>query len=555
MGDALKNGAAVHRIVFVSRLDADCSLGAHLLCEIAPQIHQLYPDTEIILVGGGSEYPEILQKSIKINNKINCKLINAVGKVENPSDFFTPTTLFVGVSRAAIEAMAHGLPVILLGNEGYLGLLTEQNLPLAQRTNFTCRGRERATAQLLFDEIIRYFSLPEKEKNQLFYLSKSTVRAHYSAEKMALRTIEIYQKAIYGFPAQDSPEGRIKIAICGYYGHKNFGDEAILRVILRHIGKKYPHAKICVINGRSSLPNVLKSLKKADIFIFGGGSLLQNSTSNASLFYYLGVIFLANLLCRRKIMLANGFGPIFSKNIAPKILEKSLKMVLNTFDFISVRDKNSQKILKKLLPERKIELVPDPASIGFVKINQRLIKSVSCDGLPENTPYFAFCFNSKVFKCAKISPIGVAKSLEFISKSLKLRPKIVVLNENEDLQFALDIQRRFSSAKVFVPQGLCDAALCFRCAKFVISGRYHGVLLAFALGTPILALSGDPKIQSACEDFLNPAPFPFHKVVNGDSLLKHIQIIIEKSEKIAPKTCELMKISGKKAEKMLDYLI
>ena len=553
--NALSDGSAQWRIVFVSRLDADCSLGANLLCEIAPKIHQFHPNTEIIIVGGGSKYPEILRKSAQINRKINRELIKAVGKVEKPSDFFTSATLFVGVSRAAIEAMSHGLSVILLGDEGYLGLLNEQNLSFAQRTNFTCRGRERATPQLLFDEIVRYFSLPEKEKSRLSCLSKSTVRTHYSAEKMALRTIEIYKSAIYGFSAQEDLSGQIKIAICGYYGHKNFGDEAILRVILSHVKRKYPCAKICVINGGFSPQRVLKSLLKADLFIFGGGSLLQNSTSNASLFYYLGVIFAANLFCKRKIMLANGFGPIISKNIAPKILENVLKMAINTFDFISVRDKNSQKILQKLLPKRKIELVPDPALISFERINQWLINRASSDGLNEEAPYFVLCFNSRALNEAKISSIEAAKSLEFISKRMNLCPKIVVLNENEDLQFALDVARHFVCAEIFVPRCIEDATLCFQGANFVISGRFHGVLLAFTLGIPMIALSGDPKIMSACEDFSNSAPFPACKMDDGVLILNYIEEILAKSEKTLPKTCELVQKSAEKSEKMLNYLI
>lgn len=130
------------KIVFVSRLDGDCALGARTLCRIATRLNEKYPDIEIIIVGGGDAYPEICAVASKINAKINRELIKVVGKATNPAIFYEnhdENTLFVGVSRAALEAIAHGVPAILLGDEGYLGLFDESKLAAARATNFTAR--------------------------------------------------------------------------------------------------------------------------------------------------------------------------------------------------------------------------------------------------------------------------------------------------------------------------------------------------------------------------------------------------------------------------------
>lgn len=197
------------KIVFVSRLDADCSLGAHLLCEIAPDLHEKFPNLQIIIVGGGSEYNKIRNKIEIINQKINRELIKMTSTVENPSDFFEQATLFVGVSRAALEAMAHSLPVLLLGNEGYLGLLDENTLPEAIRTNFTCRKSTVSAdygafsfsfsencSEILSKEICRYFDMPKNEKLALARLSREIVAEHYSADKMALETLNFYKTVL-----------------------------------------------------------------------------------------------------------------------------------------------------------------------------------------------------------------------------------------------------------------------------------------------------------------------------------------------------------------------
>ena len=65
----------MQKIVFVSRLDADCSLGAYALCKIALRLAEKYPDLEIIMVGGGTEFTKICEKSREINKKVNQRLI------------------------------------------------------------------------------------------------------------------------------------------------------------------------------------------------------------------------------------------------------------------------------------------------------------------------------------------------------------------------------------------------------------------------------------------------------------------------------------------------
>ena len=45
--------------------------------------------------------------------------------------------VFVGVSRAALEAMAAGKTVIVAGNEGYIGLFGEDKLAMAQENNLS----------------------------------------------------------------------------------------------------------------------------------------------------------------------------------------------------------------------------------------------------------------------------------------------------------------------------------------------------------------------------------------------------------------------------------
>ena len=68
---------------------------------------------------------------------------------------------FVGVSRAALEAMSCRIPTVLAGAQGFLGIFddSEEMLRRAQSTNFCCRGEGASSADAICDALISLFSL------------------------------------------------------------------------------------------------------------------------------------------------------------------------------------------------------------------------------------------------------------------------------------------------------------------------------------------------------------------------------------------------------------
>ena len=453
-----------------------------------------YADLQIIIVGGGEKYPKICAKSEKINQNLNRKLIITTGNAENPSKYFDKNSLFVGVSRAALEVMAYGLPIILFGNEGQLGLLDEIKVQFAQKTNFTCRkyGIYRdfgALSDFLFCEICRYYEMSEKEKKSLSLLSRVTVENGYSSTQMAQKILDVYRKALKNHYEQPT-----KIVLCGYYGHQNLGDETILSVVRQKLREKFVAPRIFVLKNKNPI-EIFRALYKADLFIFGGGSLLQNYTSNASLFYYLLVIHASNLLCKRKIMLANGIGPLESGGIITnKFLSKLVARAVNTFDFISVRDSNSQNLLSSALPKRKIHLVPDPALLCVKKNNFNWEKS-------NEKKRFMYIPCSNGLEKNKISTEILANSLLEIQKKQGIPPLIAVLNPKEDLKIAKELKTILPNAKIVYPKGAFELCELILGTKFVISQRYHGSMFGIVCGTPTLSVSNDPKMYALCNDF------------------------------------------------------
>jgi polysaccharide pyruvyl transferase CsaB len=353
--------------------------------------------------------------------------------------------------------------------------------------------------------ILRYFDLSGKERERICAMSREIVENGYSASEMARETEFIYRLCVSDFKKNHgfNEQKPLKIAICGYYGHGNFGDEAILRSILSCIEKAVcenessprKEADIRII----SLKNPFKTARDlfgADLFIFGGGSLLQNLTSDRSLLCYLIIILASSFLCGPKLMLANGFGPIKDGILSKNAYFSLISVALRGFDLISVRDDASLFAIKEILPNRKIIKIEDPALIELQYINQRLINvSASASG----KKYFAYFCNLRACSELKIPPSKLIFAIKKLRNEQKRECVIVVLNPAEDLKLAKAIAVG-SDSKIFVPKG--SEALCslLRKCEFAISQRYHGALYSIYSAVPTFVLSDDPKLISLCAE-------------------------------------------------------
>ncbi|MBQ2308642.1 MAG: glycosyltransferase, partial [Clostridia bacterium] len=81
---------------FLSRLDGDSSLGARLLCEIAPRLYERSRDIRIFIGGGGEELEKVRKLAREANEIIGEECIACVGEVADTSVFLGACDIFVG---------------------------------------------------------------------------------------------------------------------------------------------------------------------------------------------------------------------------------------------------------------------------------------------------------------------------------------------------------------------------------------------------------------------------------------------------------------------------
>ena len=145
---------------------------------------------------------------------------------------------------------------------------------------------------------------------------------------------------------------KLRAVLCGYYGMGNGGDEALLASLLQMLP---PEIEPIVLSGnpqqtrdrykvascdRKSLTSVVQALRRSDVFIWGGGSLMQDATSPFSAFYYGGLMKLAQAMGLTTIAWAQGIGPL-NRSLTRWLTQQALKDCVG----VSVRDRGSAALL------------------------------------------------------------------------------------------------------------------------------------------------------------------------------------------------------------------
>ena len=287
-----------------------------------------------------------------------------------------------------------------------------------------------------------------------------------------------------------------KALVSGYIGFNNFGDEAIFYALSNHLKKLGFEVSVLCNNKKNvekkykvsayyfkSLSQVLKAILNCDVLISGGGSLLQNKTSNFSLFYYLFIILLAKLFFKKTIIFAQGIEPI--KGNFQTFITKN---ILKTTDFISVRDENSLKLLKswKLNPV----LLSDP------------VYSIVQD--------MQICENKKgiivqLREFRGISDIFLLNLADSIKNNIK-DETIKVFSFQDEIdekickKFIEMLKEKNINAEYISNKDINETIEIVNKAKYMISTRLHGVLISHALKTKTFALIYDKKIETIAQE-------------------------------------------------------
>lgn len=356
----------------------------------------------------------------------------------------------------------------------------------------------------------------------------------------------------------------VRVVLSGYYGFDNVGDEAILYAIIHSLKEYDPNIEIIVLSNkpektaetyrvkavsRWSLKEVRATIKSSDGLISGGGSLLQDETGLKSIPYYAGVIKIAQQLKKPVFIYAQGMGPISSK-----LNQMIVKHVLNAVALLTVRDQQSEQLLKKIGVTTDIQLVPDPVmGIDASDFHSSWLQQQN--------------FQRKVITVSVRSWANDARAFQEIALGLdQLADKgydivFVPMHGIHDFKTSQYIENLMTNNVYIAPHDstIQEKMAIIKESDVLFGMRLHALIFAAVGYTPFVALSYDPKIDSFAEIVSQPVLGHVEsKDWNANGLDQAVEQILsnypDELEKIRKEVAPLQKSANDTARAVIDSI-
>jgi len=347
-------------------------------------------------------------------------------------------------------------------------------------------------------------------------------------------------KFLIKFHGSDSMKN---VLISGYYGFNNIGDEAMIETISALLAKKDCSLIVLSSNpektkelynvqayNRFKLSEIIKAIRKADILVSGGGTLFQDITSKKSIWYYLGILRIAQFF-RKKICVAyQGLGPIDTK-----LYRRMTKHILNKKNvrLVALRDNQAIEYAKELgIKENKISFSSDmifmmqpPAkercekilkdNVHNLKDGEKLIgfsirewkDKDRTDALAEVADKLVEKYNARIV----FFPFHKPKDAE-ISKIIMHKMK------HEDMTALMP--NRYLPSEILGTMGMMDVN---------IGVRLHSLVFSAVMNVPTIGISYDPKIDGFLE-MLNLEPVCTYETILVDKIVDEVGNLLNSGE-------------------------
>lgn len=301
------------------------------------------------------------------------------------------------------------------------------------------------------------------------------------------------------------------VVISGYYGSRNAGDEAMLAAMVEVLSDFDPKINITVISanpkdtrqrhgvaavGWLDLPGIFASLRRADLLISGGGSLLQNVTSRRSLYYYLLMIFLAHVAGTPVMLYAQGIGPINGT-----FARWAMGYIGNRVKMITVRDRGSLQELESLgvtVPPVKPTADPVHAIHQADKgIGQKILRQQGAAAGEKPL----VCISVREWCGLEHYKKVVAQAADAIAEEFNAQVVFLPMQYPEDVKTAETVAAMTQHPVVILPEEYNTVELLSIVGnmELLISIRLHALIFAGVMGVPMVGISYDPKVDRFLE--------------------------------------------------------
>lgn len=336
-----------------------------------------------------------------------------------------------------------------------------------------------------------------------------------------------------------------RLAVAGYFGCGNLGDDAILLGFVQGIsGHLYNISVLCgqpeVLMRQYGLKGVQRmdpravaqAIKDADALVFPGGSIFQDVSSVRSVAYYSRLVSLAKKSKKKVVLLGQGVGPLttfLGKRFAGSAFSAS--------DAIAVRDQASATAIRGLGVSASPRVTGDLAFL--LPEPSRIDEAFGVAGMT------TIGISARPFRKARgtdlVAVFGEFCKLLFAGGYM---PVLIEMDREADKPLILAISRTQGGKVPDIRDLETPMQAQQRIARMsaVVAMRLHAGILASTVGVPAMMVSYDPKVTA----FANAMGWPTPQNIQGVTaarLYDAFQSFIKDRDRIAgslPKKREQM---------------
>lgn len=304
------------------------------------------------------------------------------------------------------------------------------------------------------------------------------------------------------------------IAVSGYYGCGNAGDEAVLAGIKaafrRQSGDRVQLIALSQNPEQTAKQHGIQSanrmdffqlrsvLRRSDLLLSGGGSLLQDTTSLKSLLYYLWVANMAVQMRVPTLFFAQGMGP-FQRPMSRLLV----RWTADRIQAITVRDTPSAELLKALgVTRTPIEVTADPA-FALEPANAEVVEALwKAEGLkPISTSHPTIGVALRAWGGDRQAQIRVyAELLDALIAKVSADILLIPMQAPNDVDFSREVRAATNTpASIALIQNGYPAETLLAVTErmsAIVAMRLHTLIFAARMAVPHFAMSYDPKVSN-----------------------------------------------------------
>lgn len=359
----------------------------------------------------------------------------------------------------------------------------------------------------------------------------------------------------------------MKILLSGYYGFDNAGDDAVLFAIVQALREKIPEVDITVLSqqpektaeqfhvnavDRWSKSGILKAVKKCDVLISGGGSLLQDVTSKNGILYYLGIIKLAQMLRKKVVVYAQGIGPIRearNRTMTAKILNK--------VQAITVRDFESRAELMQMGVYQEIFVGVDPVlGITADQVDGEAGKGLLEQAAPEySAEKQTLVVSVRNWQNSDRYFQTVARSCDVMAKE-GWQVVFLPFHYPEDAEAGRTVALQMENEPIVLTENYTpqQTMAILKNADLILGMRLHSLIMGATLLKPMVALSYDPKVESFMQLLRQRECFAVDSV-DAEQLVTAMKNIMKRTDKQRQTLEQHVEIMSRQAKAPADLLV